>query len=372
MPQREIDYDELDALALGAGILGTGGGTHPYLELLNIKQLYRENCRVQLLDPYGLEDDALVAEVGFMGAPLVSKERLPDPAQICKAFRLMERYTGRSFDAVMSSEIGGENGVLPLVVSAIMEIPLLDADPRGRALPELQMSTFAIAGIPLFPIALADIRNNEMLLIRTVNPKWTEQLGRRLCTAAGAMLATCRTPRTGRQVKNHAVMGSISRAIGLGKAILVARKEHRDPCAGVLGVEPGLRVLDGKVTDVVRHTTAGFVRGRTRIEGRESSRGSVFEVDFQNEFSIGWLNGQPYVTVPDLICILDADSGQAIGTETIRYGMRVVVISLPATPLLKTQRALQVVGPRAFGYDLDFCSPHDNTNGRQRNETNWY
>ncbi len=358
---RGIAYDELDALALGAGILGTGGGTHPYLELLNIKRLYQEGRRVRLLDPSDLDDDEIVAEVGFMGAPLVSKERLPDPAQICKAFLLMEHHTGRSFDAVMSSEVGGENGVLPLVVAAIMNIPLLDADPRGRALPEMQMSSFAIAGIPLFPIALADIRNNEMLLVRTANPKWTERLGRTLCTETGAMLATCRTPRTGRQVKEHAVLGSISRAIRLGKAVLEARPGHRHPGEAVLAVEPGLRVFDGKVVDVARRTTAGFVRGHTRIEGRNSDAGSLFEVDFQNEFSIGWLDGRLHVMVPDLICILDAESGEAIGTETIRYGMRVAVISIPAAPMLKTHQALEVVGPRAFGYDLEFFSLHADT-----------
>ena len=62
--------------------------------------------------------------------------------------------------------------------------------------------------------------------------------------------------------------------------------------------------------------------------------------------------------VPDLICILDAITGEAIGTETIRYGQRVAILSLPASDLLTTERALLTVGPRAFGYDLEFVSAH--------------
>ena len=62
------------------------------------------------------------------------------------------------------------------------------------------------------------------------------------------------------------------------------------------------------------------------------------------------------VTVPDLICVLDSVSGEAIGTETVRYGQRVTVVGLPAPAILRTPKGLQHVGPRAFGYDLEFRS----------------
>ena len=59
-------------------------------------------------------------------------------------------------------------------------------------------------------------------------------------------------------------------------------------------------------------------------------------------------------TTPDLICLLDSDSGEGLGTEIIRYGQRVTVIALPAPAVLTTPKGLQHVGPRAFGYDLDY------------------
>ena len=71
---------------------------------------------------------------------------------------------------------------------------------------------------------------------------------------------------------------------------------------------------------------------------------------------MGWLDGEPRVMTPDLICVLDTVSGDAIGTETLRYGQRVTVIALPAPPILLTPKGLEHVGPRAFGYDLDFHS----------------
>ena len=355
---REITADELKSLAIGTGILGTGGGTHPYLELLNIEKLYRAGYRVSLIEPEDLADDAVVAELGFMGAPLVTKERLPDPAHICKAVRMMEDHAGCRFEAVMAGEVGAENGVLPLLVAALMALPVVDADTMGRAFPEMQMSSFVIRGMPIFPFTLADVRDNEVIITAAAGPLWVERVGRVICTEVGSMAATCRPPRSGRDVKRNGVLGSLSRAIRIGEAVRRARAGHGDPIAAILDAEGGMALFGGKVIDVARRTTAGFVRGRARIEGVGDHAGQSFDVDFQNEFTIGWIDGEPTVMVPDLICILDAVSGEAIGTETIRYGQRVAIVSLAAAPVLTTDEGLAYVGPRAFGYDMDYVALH--------------
>jgi DUF917 family protein len=79
-------------------------------------------------------------------------------------------------------------------------------------------------------------------------------------------------------------------------------------------------------------------------------------LDFQNEWIVAWLDEQPLAMSPDLICVLDSVSGEAIGTETIRYGQRVTVIALPPPTIFLSPRGLHFVGPRAFGYDIDFRS----------------
>ena len=60
---------------------------------------------------------------------------------------------------------------------------------------------------------------------------------------------------------------------------------------------------------------------------------------------------------PDLICVLDTVSGDAIGTETLRYGQRVTRDRAPrAADPARRPRASSTSGPRAFGYDLEFRS----------------
>jgi uncharacterized protein len=353
---RQIERDELEPLATGAWILGTGGGGSPYLAYLNMRKLYAEGTRVNLLDPADLADDALVAVVSSMGAPLVGQERLSDPAFAAKPVRMMEDYLGRRFTAVMAVEIGGGNAFQPLLVAAMTGLPVVDADAMGRAFPEAQMTSFAIADLPMFPLTLADIRDNEVIIARAASWKWMERISRKACTEVGSTAATCKAPRSGAEVKAHGILYTTTQAIALGREVRRARQTHEDPVAATLAAARGKRLFRGKVADVQRRATEGFLRGTAVVDGIDGDRGARFELAFQNEFAIGWRDGAVIVTTPDLICVLDSVSGEAIGTESLRYGQRVSVVALPAPAILRTPKGLDHVGPRAFGHDTGYVS----------------
>src|SRR5215470_10711589 len=337
MPARPVSLDEIESIAIGAWILGTGGGGSPYLALLNLRQLYREGTVVPLMDPMELDDDDRVAVVSNMGAPLVGQERLTDPHTIAQAVRMMEDVIGRSFRAVMSLEIGGGNSLQPFMAAAMLGLPVVDADCMGRAFPEAQMTSFAIHDLQMYPLTLVDVRDNAVVVARAASWKWMERLSRTACVAVGSIASTCK-------------------ALRIGQAVRAARRAHRDPIEAVLVSEGGQRLFAGKLQDVDRRATEGFLRGTATIEGLDDFRGHTMRLAFQNEFAVAWLDGRPRAMTPDLICVIDTVSGEATGTETLRYGQRATVIALPAPPVLLTPKGLEHVGPRAFGYDLDFVS----------------
>jgi DUF917 family protein len=347
---------DLEALAVGAWILGAGGGGSPYHAYLNIRQLYRDGRQVALMDPGNLDDEDLVAVVSNMGAPLVGQERLSDPAVAAKPVRMMERFLGRPFRAVMALEIGGGNAIQPLLVAAMLDLPVVDADCMGRAFPEAQMTSFAIGDLPMFPLTLADVRDNEVIVSRAASWTWMERISRRACVAVGSIAATCKAPRTGAEVKAWGILHSVTRAIGIGRVVLAARSAHADPVDAVLQHAGGVRLFRGKVADIDRRTTEGFLRGRARLAGLDEDRGREFRLEFQNEFAMGWRGEVPAVMTPEIICVMDTESGDAIGTETLRYGQRATVVALPCAPILMTPKGLTHVGPRAFGYDVEFTS----------------
>lgn len=353
---RKLSEDDMEALALGAWILGTGGGGDPYHKYLNVRELYRQGRSVELVDPLDLDDDASIAVVSTMGAPLVGQERLVDASMALRPVRMLERYLGRPFDAVMSVEIGGGNGMQPMMIGALADLPVVDADAMGRAYPEAQMTSFAVAGLQPFPLALADVRDNEVIVARSESWRWMERISRRVCTEVGSTAATCKAPRTGQEVKAHGILHTTTKAIELGRAVFEARKNHTDPVDAILSSCGGLRLFTGKVVDAERRTTEGFLRGQATIEGLGDDVGETFTLHFQNEFSVGYRGDAPVVMTPDLICVVDSVSGDGIGTDVIRYGQRITVLALPAPEVFLSPQGLEYVGPRAFGFDLDFRS----------------
>ena len=353
---RELSIEDIEALSVGAWILGTGGGGSPYLGLLNMRRLYADGARVRVIAPEDLADDDAVAVVSNMGAPLVGQERLTDSANIARAVTLMEEFTHTRFRAVMSLEIGGNNAIQPLMAAAHLGLPVVDADCMGRAYPEAQMTSFAVGDLRPWPLSMVDPRGIEGIVARVPTWKWMERLSRKMCVELGSIAATCKAPRTGAEVKQWGILHTTTKAIALGQAVRQAQREHRDPIDAILHAEQGKLLFRGKVTDVSRRTTEGFLRGTARLDGLDDWRGRRFDLAFQNEWALGWMDGEPHVMTPDLICVLETATGEAIGTETLRYGQRATVIALPAPPVFLSPRGLEFVGPRAFGHDLEFRS----------------
>ena len=353
---KEITRGDIECLAIGSWILGTGGGGSPYLGLLNMRRLYAEGHRVELMSPMDLADDDRVAIVSNMGAPLVGQERLADSRNIARAVRMQEEYSGVKFRAVMSLEIGGGNGIQPLMAAAHLGLPVVDADLMGRAYPEAQMTSVAVGNLRPYPCALYDPRGLESVVTQVPSWKWMERVSRKICVEMGSIASTCKAPRTGREIKEWGIHFTVSKAIGIGRRVREAQRRHEDPIAAILDEAEGKQLFRGKIVDVARRATEGFLRGRCIIEGLDEDRGARLEIAFQNEWVVAWRNGAPIAMSPDLICVLDTVSGNAFGTETIRYGMRVTVVALPAPPVFLTPKGLEHVGPRAFGYDLDFRS----------------
>jgi DUF917 family protein len=351
MTSAVVTAADIPHLATGAWVLGTGGGGDPRLAQLNLEQDLAGGGSIPLIPVGELADDARVAVVSVMGAPLVGQERLIDPDHLVRAVRAMEAATGAAFEAVMAIEIGGGNALAPFLVAARTGLPVVDADAMGRAFPEQQMTSFSIGGLSPAPLAVVDARANAVVVHEAASWRWLERISRAVCTEMGSVAATCKCPRTGREIKDWGIAGTVSAALALGRALDAAASAHADPVLALVDHAGGLVLHEGTVRDVERSTGGGFTRGSASIEGV-----TTMVLAFQNEWTMASVDGVPVCTTPDLICLLDRETGQAIGTETVRYGQRVAVVALPPPAVLCTDAGLSVVGPRAFGHDVDHVS----------------
>ena len=111
-----------------------------------------------------------------------------------------------------------------------------------------------------------------------------------------------------------------------------------------------------------RVTKGAFTMGSLTVEGSMRFSGVELSIEFQNENYVAFTSNPDgskniLATVPDLISLVDEDTGQPITTEEVRYGLRVAVITMPCSPLWTTPQGLRTVGPAAFGYQDIVYSP---------------
>jgi hypothetical protein len=357
---RILDAPALRDLARGCAILGAGGGGNPHIGLLLALQATQDFGPVSLVGLDELPDDALIMPCGGIGAPTVGLEKFRNGDEGGRLRDHLEQLTGRPVAALMSSEIGGSNGLNPIAWAARTGLPVLDADGMGRAFPEVQQVSMEVAGISPSPCVMTDERGN-VIVFRAASGPWLERLARAAAVEFGGAAASTEYILTVGQARQATLPGSVSLAMRIGQAAAGAA----DPVAAVLAVTGGFRLVAGKITDVDRRTTGGFARGSVEIEGLDDDAGRLIRLEFQNENLVALEAGQVTASVPDLITVLDTETAGAIGTERLRYGQRVAVIAFGCHPLWRTAAGLALAGPRAFGYDVDYVPVEGLAAGRR-------
>jgi DUF917 family protein len=355
-----IELEDVALIARGAAVLGTGGGGDPYIGRLMAEQAIRARGPVSLVAAADLPDDAVVFPVAMMGAPTVMVEKIPTTDQIGASISLLSRYLGRPVTHVACAEVGGVNSMVPIVAASQLGLPLVDVDLMGRAFPELQMVLPTLAGLPGTPMSIADEKGNVGILDTVDNP-WSERLARVMTIEMGCSAIISNVVLSGAEVKEHTVLGSLSWCRRIGTAVEQARRERRSAVDAVVEAVGGRLVFTGKVTDVARRTATGFARGTATLAPlsapRSEASSETLELEFQNEHLLATRHrgGQATIEVstPDLIIVLDAETGEPITTEALRFGQRVSVLGAPCDERWHSEAGLALVGPRYFGYDTD-------------------
>jgi DUF917 family protein len=365
----EIRGRDIPALGLGSGVLGCGGGGNSYYGQLFANRLLRDGSAIRLIDIEEMEPDSFAITSAAIGAPLVCLEKPPSLIALRAGLdSVLSDLRGR-VGGFVAGEIGGLQCMLPLLLAASTGLPLIDGDGIGRAFPELQMTTFAIYGTtPGLPSAVSSDRG--LLFAGTPEghadvPELDssnlpadirfERLMRKICAQEGGLIYLT-AAFDHESLMRTLVRGTISLALRIGQAIETARATNSDPIAAVVLAADGKRFTSGKIVDVERQFRNGHDWGVVHIEGVDEHRGQKTEIAFKNEYLVLRLDDEISLTVPDLITVVETETGTPVSTDILRPGLRVTVLGLPCSPLLRTQQALKSVDPVAFGYSLPYVA----------------
>ncbi len=345
-----INKNNIDALALGATLLGSGGGGDPLYQLAMAHHQLDQYGPVSLINVHDLQDEDLIVPLAFMGAPLAAIEKLPSGKEFPALLAMIEKVANKKIKALMPGEIGGANALTPLLIAGIMKLPIVNGDLLGRAFPTIDISTAALNNISHNPIFLADAMGS-IAVLETSSLKASETVARAITVAMGSIAAVALYLMTGKQARNNGIItGSIEQAIKLGQAIINAQQMNQDPIAALIAATEGIVLGFGTITDINQVIKDGFLQGSVRI----NSINQELILYYQNEHLIAQKNGKVVCSTPDIIIPVDTQNGTPITSESLAYGLRVTVIAIPAPKLWQTAKGLAMVGPRVFGYDFDY------------------
>lgn len=342
---RQIDVEDLSDLALGATLLGSGGGGSPDYDLLMAENHVKKYGNALLVDVNELKKDDLVVPIAFGGAPLVSSELLPSGRECDELLELIQAYYGRPPSYLMPAEIGGANALAPFLYASRLGIPVLDADTIGRAFPELHMSSCNVHGISPCPAFVIDALGNSVI-IKAQNAKTLEFIARKNIVAMGSSALVGIYLMDGLAAKECVVKGSISTAISLGKSMRHSKERGENPMETLIR-DHGAQHLGMGIIDAIDQTIdEGFLNGSVTILNGEC----VYNIAYQNEYLKVESDGKIIAVTPEIITLIESESFVPITSEKLLYGMRVSIVSLPSPPLWMTESAHKMVGPVYFGY----------------------
>lgn len=343
---KKLSILDLEDLALGAAILGSGGGGDPAYQLLMAKQQFEDYEPAQMMNLCDLDDDALVVPIAYMGAPLVCIEKIPSGNELFALLQMIEKLMGKPVTHLIAAEIGGANAFTPLILAASTNIPVINADLLGRAFPELQMSSCNLKGISPSPAILADAVGN-VVVINSKSASDAERFCRNTTVEMGSSAALSIYLMTGKECKEAVIPGTLEKAIEIGQVMRLAYAKDLCPITALLKKTNGRQVGMGVISDIAQVIEAGFLKGTFTISEAEST----IIVHYQNEYLMAYRDGVAIGATPDIIIPLEQDTGLPITSESLSFGLRVVLVVIPGPDLWKTLAGLELVGPAYFGYE---------------------
>jgi DUF917 family protein len=354
---RELSKEELYDILYGCTVLGTGGGGDLAEGLGLVDKALAAGKRFRLAELDEIPGDSLIGVPYICGALTSGKKDpdlpvLEDPLGVL-ATRTMERYLNRSFDGVMSTELGGGNTAQAFYTAALLDKIIIDADPAGRSVPELQHSTFFLNDIPITPMAVADAYGNSAVLDRVAGDKRAEEWVRALAVASDNSVGVLDHPAQAKVLRGAVIRGAVSYALKIGAALRHARETGGDPARGITASAGGKVIFRGIVTDAEYESKEGFTYGTVAMAGREEYADHTYKIWYKNENIIGWLDGAVHATVPELICLIDERGSPQIN-PLVKEGALLTAFVLPAPAEWTTERGLACFGPRHFGFDIDY------------------
>lgn len=356
---RELHKQDMIDVLYGCAVLGTGGGGPLEEGLALMQKHFDRDETLKLITLEELPDNEYVVTPYQCGAPSAEGDprfaalKRSDKASSVMAVEALESVLGKKVYAVGSTELGGANTAEALHTALELDVPLLDADPAGRSVPELQHSTYYVKDVPIYPMGVATKFGEKIVIQNVCDDLRAEDIVRAIAVASDNMVGVADHANIGKVIKASLIPDMITYAQEIGKTLREAKEQGKDVAAAIAEAKDGKLLFQGVVTDFPWETRDGFNFGEIHLKGEDAFAGETYRIWLKNENIMAYRNGTVDVTAPDLICMIGED-GNPLTTPNFDLGQRMTVIALPSPEIWKTPEGIACFGPKHFGFDIEY------------------
>lgn len=336
---RILRKKDIEEVLVGATFLGGGGGGSLKFGIDMLENLVKDGVDVQLelISVDDIEESDYAAMVAGLGSPVKFLEGTPFGPEAGLAYQAFQKafaMEGKQVKYLYSGEMGGLNTFVPMMVAILSDkdlakrIKFIDADGNGRAVPELNTSLNSVRGFPPYPIGLGN-SVGDMIIAYPNTDKSAETIARTLCMAYDLKIGFATWGMSREEMRDNIHIGCITYAQEVGKAILAAQANGKimEELEKVMTIR---ELCTGTIEKIEMITEGGFDYGVTTIKGDD---GKTYYIDVKNEnLLVRDSNGEAFITVPDIIAMLDADTAYPLTNADTKEGMRVFIGLSPAHP----------------------------------------
>lgn len=358
---QDLSRNDVIDILVGAMLYGGGGGGELSEGLALIDRATAAGKRFRMASLDDMPDDALICTPYLLGAvsdlpegtdALIDGKTPP----ILAAYARLADHVGQPIQGAVPCELGGSNTAVPFYVAAMADSVVVDADPAGRAVPEITHSAYALADLPVGAVVTANVRGETTLLDGIASDARAEEIVRALARLSGNDIAAIDHTLPAKTLRPGLLTGTLSQARKIGEVLRKGRSQPMALPGQVADAAGGVVLFEGVVTHSQSQVDHGFTIGSFDVAGTAEWEGQTFRVDLKNENMVGRLDGVPVVTIPEIISVLDLETGEVVTNPNVHLSRKVAILALPAPAVFLTKHGMDVFGPTYAGLVATFQS----------------
>ena len=354
----------------GLCFMGAGGGGSPKVGLKLLLDQLEAGREIEWVDTDSLPEEAWTATVAGMGgrggtggteaelAEVGCVEEKYDPlGRMVAAVEALQDYASIKVEAIVPVEIGASNVPAPIAAALELGVPVVDGDyAGGRAIPEVPQTIPEIRGVPVCPMSLVTRWGDVVILKDTVSTAMADRIGRLIIVAVYGGVGVSLYLMQVKEARELLAAGTLSKALQVGRVIREAREKGADPVWEAVEAVDGWLLFEGEVisSEIADEESYAFGLGSHELKGLRRHEGHTFKIWYKNEYHVSWRDDRAFVTSPDSLIMVDLKTGEPAISYDFSVGDQVAVVGRAAHELHRTEKGIELLGPRHFGFDLDY------------------